>query len=45
MAGVEGVPTPLDNNQVRLVASQVEDPFKLGDMMPGGFGDERMLER
>ena len=42
MAGVEDVPTHLDNNQVRFVGRQVEDPSKLGDMMPVGFGDERV---
>ena len=44
MAGVEDVPTHLDNNQVRFVARQVEDPSNLGDIMPVGFGDERMLD-
>ena len=41
MAGVE---TYLDNNEVRFVARQVEDPSKLGDIMPVGFGDERVLD-
>ena len=44
MAGMEDVPTHLDNNQVRFVARQVEDPSKLGNIMPVGFGDERMLD-
>ena len=44
MAGVEDVPTHLDNCQVRLVARTVEDPSKLGDMMPIGFGDGRVLD-
>ena len=43
MARVEDVPTHLDN-QVRFVARQVEDPSKLGDIMPVGFGDIRMLD-
>ena len=29
----------MDNNQVRFVARGVEDPTKLGDMLPVGFGD------
>ena len=41
MAGVEDVPTHLDNCQVRFVARCVEDPSKLGDIMSVGFGDER----
>ena len=40
MAGVEDVPAHLDNNQVRFVARQVEDPSKLGDMLPVGFGED-----
>ena len=44
MAGVEDVPTYLDNNQVRFVARQVEDPSKLGDMLPVGFGDDAILD-
>ena len=39
MARVEDARTHMDNNQVRLVARSVEDPSKLGDMMPVGFGD------
>ena len=39
MAGVEDAKTHMDNNQVRLVARSVEDPSKLGYMMPVGFGD------
>ena len=39
MAGVEDVHTHMDNNQIRLVARSVEDPSKLGDIMPVGFGD------
>ena len=31
--------THLDNNQVRFVARQVEDPSKIGDMLLVGFGD------
>ena len=30
----------MDNNQVRLVARCVENPSKLGDIMPESFGDE-----
>ena len=30
--------------QTRLVARQVEDPSKLGDIMPVGFGDEGMID-
>ena len=44
MAGVEDVHTPMDNNLVRFVARSVEDPSKLGDIRPGGFRDERMLD-
>ena len=44
MAGVEDVHTHMDNNQVRFVARSVEGPSKLGDTMPVGFGDERMLD-
>ena len=40
MAGMEDVPTHLDNNQVRFVARQVEDPSKLGDILPVGFGED-----
>ena len=32
------------SNQVRFVARHVEDPSKLGDIMPVGFGDERVLD-
>ena len=39
MAGVEDVDIHLDNNQVRFVARQVENPTKLGDLLPVGFGD------
>ena len=39
MARVQDAKTHMDNNQVRLVARGVEDPSKLGDMMPVGFGD------
>ena len=34
----------MDNNQVRFVARSVEDPSKLGDIMPMGFGDEIILD-
>ena len=44
MAGVEDVGIHLDNSQVRFVARQVEDPTKLGDMLPVGFGDNNMLD-
>ena len=44
IAGVEDIPTHLDNNQVRFVARQVEDPSKLGDMLPVGFGGDAMLD-
>ena len=43
MAGVEDARTHLDNNQARSVARCVEDPSKLGDIMPVGFGDTRMI--
>ena len=39
MAGVEDVSTHLNNNQVRFVARQVEDPSKVGNLLPVGFGD------
>ena len=39
IAGVESVDIHMDNNQVRFVARCVEDPTKLGDMLPVGFGD------
>ena len=44
MTGVEDVITHLDNNQAGLVARGVEDPTKLGDIMPVGFGDENMID-
>ena len=44
MAGVEDVPTHLDNNQVQFVVRQVEDPSKIGDMLPVGFSDDAMLD-
>ena len=44
MAGVEDVSIYLDNNQVRFVARQVEDPSKIGDMLPVGFGDDVILD-
>ena len=44
MAGVEDIPTHLDNNQVRFVVKQMEERPQLGDMMPVGFGDERVLD-
>ena len=40
MAGVEGVGIHMDNSQARFVARCVEDPSKLGDIMPVGFGDD-----
>ena len=40
MAGVEDVHTHLDNNQVRAVARCVEDPSKLGNILPVGFGGD-----
>ena len=40
MAGIEDVWTHMDNNQARAVARCIEDPSKLGDIMPRGFGDE-----
>ena len=43
MAGVEDVDIHLGNNQVQFVARQVEDPSKVGDMLPVGFGDSTML--
>ena len=39
MLGMEDVDIHLDNNQVRFVVRQVEDPTKLGDLLPVGFGD------
>ena len=36
--------THLDNNQVRFVAWCVEDPTKLGDIMPVGFRDEDVID-
>ena len=44
MAGVEDVHTDMHNNQVRFMARSVEDPSKLGDIMPVGFGDDNMLD-
>ena len=44
VAGVEDVHTHMDNNHIRLVARSVEDPSKMGDIMPLGFGDDRMLD-
>ena len=41
---MESVDIHMDNNQVRLVARCVEDPSRLGDMMPVGFGDSRMMD-
>ena len=41
MAGVEDVYIHLDNLQPRLIARCVEDPSKLGDILPVGFGDGR----
>ena len=38
------MPTYLNNNQVRFVAQQVEDPSKLGDILLVGFGDDAMLD-
>ena len=43
MTGVEDEPTHLDN-QIRFVARQVEDPPKLGGLMPVNCEDERMLD-
>ena len=39
IAGVESVDIHMNNNQVRFVARCVEDPTKLGDILPVGFGD------
>ena len=44
MTGVEGVDIHMDNNQVRFVARCVEDPSRLGDIMPVGFGDDRVVD-
>ena len=50
MAGMEDATTHMDNNQVRLIARSVEDPSKLGDMMPvglryeGGVIDDELAE-
>ena len=44
MARVEDVNTHMDNKQARFVARCVEDPSKLGDIMPVGFGDDNMLD-
>ena len=38
MARVEDAHTHLDNNQVRAVARVVEDPSRLGNFIPAGFG-------
>ena len=40
MAGTEDVRTHLDNNQVQFIARCIEDPSKLGDILPVGFGEE-----
>ena len=39
IAGVESADIHMDNNQVRFVARCVEDPTKVRDMLPVGFGD------
>ena len=39
IAGVESVDIHMDNNKVWFVARFVEDPTKLGDMLPVEFGD------
>ena len=39
IAGVKSVDIHMDNNQVRFVAQCVEDPTKLGGMLPVGFED------
>ena len=39
MAGVEDVRAHLDNCQARFMARCVEDPSKLSDILPVGFGD------
>ena len=44
MAGVEDVVTHLNNGRTRFVARCVEDPTKLGDIMPVGFGDEMQID-
>ena len=44
MAGVEDARTYMDNCQTRFVAQCVEDSSKLADIMPWGFGDERMQD-
>ena len=41
---MEDITTHLDNNQIRFVARQVEDPSKLGDILLMGFGDDAMLD-
>lgn len=44
MAGVEDVRTHMDNSQVQFMAWCVEDPSKMGDIMPAGFGDSSILD-
>ena len=43
-ARVEDMETHLDNCQTRFVARCMEDPSKLGDIMPVGFRDESMMD-
>ena len=55
IAGVKDVITHLDNCQARFVGrcdgcvdsqpqpQPVKDPIRLGDIMPVGFGDDRMI--
>ena len=44
IARVESVDIHMDNNQARFVARCEEDPYRLGDMMPVGFGEGRMMD-
>ena len=40
LVGAEDVRTHLDSCQARFMARCVEDPSKLEDILPVGFGDE-----
>ena len=44
MTGVEVAATHLDNCQARFMARCVEDPCKLGNIMPVGFGDKNAID-
>ena len=45
MARVEKVATHLDNGQSWFIVRYVEDPSKLGDIMPIGFGEAGVIQQ